>query len=199
MGNRCTTTLCDLSLRVDTEEVRNNLKEIESEEGGGWNQFMNINEDGVIFMDVNWKIIGYWFEDTYELLKELNKYIVGNWGLIDEQGSQVEICFPEDPTKDITIRQAYIEWENDVSLDDFYTNIRVERKALYKALHKEDPVKSVVDFIGVCEVCGYEGKLRSESSGLCESCWVDISLDDCEKGCCNHAICHGEEDVENCD
>ena len=53
-------------------------------------------------------------------------------------------------------------------------------------------IKKVI--VGKCVVCGTTKGLRKED--ICEPCWVDIALDSCEQGRCNHAICHGFEDEE---
>ena len=44
-----------------------------------------------------------------------------------------------------------------------------------------------------CELCNAEAE---EGKDICKACWVDVALDDCEKGQCNHSECHGEEDYD---
>ena len=49
----------------------------------------------------------------------------------------------------------------------------------YKMIHKLLPNKG--------------NGLESVKEPICEECWIDIALDNCERGQCNHPTCHGEE------
>ena len=64
----------------------------------------------------------------------------------------------------------------------------------------EQFVQSFVEFkkateLNICEICGAKGN-NKEGKTYCRKCWEDIALDSCEKGECNHPICHGEEEDE---
>jgi len=44
-----------------------------------------------------------------------------------------------------------------------------------------------------CELCNAEAE---KGKTICRACWIDVCLDSCERGQCNHPECHGEENID---
>ena len=123
MGMYTTTDYCDLKMRDNTKDNRKELEDIVSEECmDNW----NMTTEGDVDFYVDWKMYGYWYEDTLTLLEKLNKYIKGTWYLSYEEGDKVVIIFPEDETKEVEIELGVIRWDKPRTLTQFTKDLRGE-------------------------------------------------------------------------
>ena len=85
------TDYCSLQIRegVSLEDARTIFDDIE--DYNGCEDMFHINQYGsesheveIILSDGGWKLIGYWYDETLDMLEELAKVLEGSWALTYE-------------------------------------------------------------------------------------------------------------------
>lgn len=100
MGMYSSTEYCELKVKEGKEiEFADWLKQ-----NNDWNEVVTIDSCLDVDIQVNWKIIGYWYNDFLDELEQLAEYIVGTWTLEYETNEAKAIIeFTEDEQVKITL------------------------------------------------------------------------------------------------
>ena len=139
MGMYSSTEWCNLKLRKGKEvEFADWLKRNED-----WNDAIKMNND-CVDIQVNWKIIGYWYDNFLDELEQLAEYIVGTWTLLYETNEAKAIIeFTEDEQVNISIGE--MEFKK-LDIDELrIQNIRIqniENEKYIEQLFKKKKTKS---------------------------------------------------------
>jgi len=145
MGMYSSTEWCNLKLRKGKEvEFADWLKRNED-----WNDVIKMNND-CVDIQVNWKIIGYWYDNFLDELEQLAEYIVGTWTLLYETNEvKAMIEFTEDEQVNIIIGEMKFKKLN---IDELRIQ-NIENEKYIEQLFKKKKTKSKKGgstFINIC-------------------------------------------------
>ena len=134
MGMYSSTEWCNLKLRKGKEvEFADWLKRNED-----WNDAIEMNND-CVDIQVNWKIIGYWYDNFLDELEQLAEYIVGTWTLLYETNEvKAMIEFTEDEQVNIIIGEMKFKKLN---IDELRIQ-NIENEKYIEQLFKKKKTKS---------------------------------------------------------
>jgi len=134
MGMYSSTEWCNLKLRKGKEvEFADWLKRNED-----WNDAIKMNND-CVDIQVNWKIIGYWYDNFLDELEQLAEYIVGTWTLLYETNEvKAMIEFTEDEQVNIIIGEMKFKKLN---IDELRIQ-NIENEKYIEQLFKKKKTKS---------------------------------------------------------
>ena len=134
MGMYSSTEWCNLKLRKGKEvEFADWLKRNED-----WNDVIKMNND-CVDIQVNWKIIGYWYDNFLDELEQLAEYIVGTWTLLYETNEvKAMIEFTEDEQVNIIIGEMKFKKLN---IDELRIQ-NIENEKYIEQLFKKKKTKS---------------------------------------------------------